>query len=163
MLGVRVALILLVAGLGLALGLRKIQRRTSTAQREGGGGEERIIPPGCEAELQLVEEALMQLDKGQELGEAEREQAMVALQRLAYKLDGKPLDAMGRQENPHPALSQTEKEVMGLIAAGHTSEQIAQILRCSVSRVYKIRSAIRKQLGIPKDADLKRAIGHARR
>jgi DNA-binding CsgD family transcriptional regulator len=158
---IRIGLIFVIAILGVALYLR------SRTGKSAGYGEVQAplgkleIPPAIEAEWELIESTLQRLAGQGDLSEEERNAALVALQRLAYKLEGKPLEDAGNTPYSLQTLTPTEREVLVLIASGHSTEQIAQILGCSLSRVYKSRSALRKSLNVGKDADLQRFIQEA--
>jgi DNA-binding CsgD family transcriptional regulator len=53
-------------------------------------------------------------------------------------------------------LSRREREVLGLLARGHSNQQIADRLRVSVKTVETYRTRLRQKLGLKGRADLYR-------
>jgi DNA-binding CsgD family transcriptional regulator len=61
-----------------------------------------------------------------------------------------------RAETGAEALTQREREVLALVAAGHTSAQIAAMLVLSVRTIESHRAAVRRKLGRPSAPELAR-------
>lgn len=155
---IRLGLIFIIVVLGVALWWRSKKGKSPRMRHVPLPYDKIEIPAAIEAEWQLIVSTLQRLSAQGELSEEEHNTALVALQRLAYKLEGKPLEDEEGTPKVLEALTPTEREVLVLLASGHSTEQIAQILGCSLSRVYKARSALRKSLNVKKDADLQRFI-----
>jgi tetratricopeptide (TPR) repeat protein len=51
-------------------------------------------------------------------------------------------------------LNEREKQVVGYIASGFNSKEIAQMLNVTTQYIYNIRSRIREKMGVPDDQDL---------
>jgi DNA-binding CsgD family transcriptional regulator len=158
---IRLGLIFINVFFGVALWLRSKEGKSPVMRKIPVPYDKIEIPPAIEVEWKLIESSLQRLAGQGDLSEEERNKALVALQRLAYKLEGKPLEDAGNTPYSLQTLTPTEREVLVLLASGHSTEQIAQILGCSLSRVYKSRSALRKSLNVGKDADLQRFIQEA--
>ena len=62
--------------------------------------------------------------------------------------------ASGEEQESYGGLTEREKEVLKLIAEGHTSRQIADILYLSVNTVERHRSNIMDKLNLHNKADL---------
>ena len=62
--------------------------------------------------------------------------------------------ANGEEQESYGGLTEREKEVLKLIAEGHTSRQIAEILYLSVNTVERHRSNIMDKLNLHNKADL---------
>jgi DNA-binding CsgD family transcriptional regulator len=60
----------------------------------------------------------------------------------------------GPGESTTKALTTRELEILGLVAAGHTSAQIAEMLVLSVRTVESHRASMRRKLGRPSQAEL---------
>jgi len=67
------------------------------------------------------------------------------------------LEVGGQQQPPNAkALSRREREVLGLLARGHSNQQIADRLRVSVKTVETYRTRLREKLGLKGRAELYR-------
>jgi two-component system response regulator NreC len=53
----------------------------------------------------------------------------------------------GDSEDPYDALTDRERETLYLVAAGHTSHQIAEILRLSERTIHNVRARLMEKLG----------------
>jgi DNA-binding CsgD family transcriptional regulator len=51
-------------------------------------------------------------------------------------------------------LNEREKEVVGYIAAGFNSKEIAQLVNVSTQYIYNVRCRIREKFGVPDDREL---------
>jgi DNA-binding CsgD family transcriptional regulator len=69
-------------------------------------------------------------------------------------------EAPATTEPREQALTRREREVLGLIAAGHTNTEIASLLVLSVRTVESHRASVRRKLGRPSPAEL---VLHAKR
>ena len=68
-----------------------------------------------------------------------------------------PSDAACEREAPaHPDLTCRQREVLTLIAAGHTNKQVSRILRISVKTVESHRACIMQRFELHNTADLTR-------
>lgn len=69
---------------------------------------------------------------------------------------GARLAAAPAEEGPADALSERERDVLGLIALGHTNPEIAEQLHLSVRTIETHRSHIHRKLGLSTRAELVR-------
>jgi two-component system response regulator NreC len=67
-----------------------------------------------------------------------------------------PLSTATAPESPFSKLSAREKEVLGLIAQGHTNQAVADQLDVSVKTIESYRSRLMEKLGLQNRADLTR-------
>lgn len=114
----------------------------------------KAVPKGCEAEVQLIRTLFAQLMQGEAVGVSARDEGLLALERIQHRLVGIRREDVTRQQQQGLELTKSEREVMKLMREGYSPQRIAAILGCSLSRVYKARSGLRKKLDIPLSASL---------
>src|SRR3990172_1559331 len=60
----------------------------------------------------------------------------------------------GERSQPHDVLTDREREILNLVAAGHSNRQIAQILNISEHTVHNHRARLMEKLGVHNRLDL---------
>jgi len=88
------------------------------------------------------------------VGVSARDEGLLALERIPHRLVGIRREDVARQRELGLELTKSEREVMRLMREGYSPQRIASILGCSLSRVYKARSGLRKKLDIPERTSL---------
>jgi len=128
---------------------RAQQPHRSHAQNGSGGA-----PRGCEDEVRQIRALFEQLHRGELVGVSARDEGLLALERIQHRLVGIRREDVARQRELGLELTKSEREVMRLMREGYSPQRIASILGCSLSRVYKARSGLRKKLDIPERTSL---------
>jgi DNA-binding CsgD family transcriptional regulator len=107
------------------------------------------VPRGCEEEVRLIRSLFTKLNEGKEVRVIDRDEGLLALERIHHRLVGIRREEVTRQQQLGIELTKSEREVMKLMREGYSPQRIATILGCSLSRVYKARSGLRRKLNIP--------------
>lgn len=113
-----------------------------------------VVPRGCEEEVRLVRALLTKLNEGEAVRVSDRDEGLLALERIHHRLVGIRREEVTRQQQQGFELTKSEREVMKLMREGYSPQRIATILGCSLSRVYKARSGLRQKLNIPEQTSL---------
>jgi|GEM_PF-6483129 len=125
--------------------------------RAAVGGAETVrsaeVPKGCEGEVRMIRSLFEKLAAGKAVRVSDRDEALIALERIQHRLVGIGREEVMRQQQGLE-LTKSEREVLKLMQEGYSPQRIATILGCSLSRVYKARSGLRKKLEIPEDKSL---------
>ncbi|MGA1374223.1 MAG: helix-turn-helix transcriptional regulator [Flavobacteriales bacterium] len=145
-----VLLVLFALAAANLLGVRFTRRRQTVQPMRSIA----VQPKGLEEEVEAVESVLAKHARGEAVSAEERDQALMALDRLHHRLEGTRKEEVKRYIESGLELSKSEREVLKLMREGHTPQRIARILGCSLSRIYKARSGLRVKLNVPEGMGL---------